>query len=370
MTNSKWLSSVISDMDTTYTDTFDSLLDALGRNITVSSSTEVDCPNCGFDNVSQTSNGQYSPDSPYPEDIPGPIPFTGICPVCIPKNTMITTLHGPEFIQNIKIGDNVLSRSGYYNKVKKIYTRQYQGEFVTIKPWGNSVGLTCTCDHPIYVIENGTCKKDGRESKYCFGLTNYHKNCIDLKNIMKKRADQIKVGDIVITPIPQKSVNYYKWLNVNWNKYHEKQNKKIINFPHSTRSEGQYQNNKYLFSGVREIQHFNKSQTVYNLQVEKEHNYVANGILVGNCGGAGKYKTTTTSSIKCLIRWLSSRDRYYISAGMVEPFDVELKTDLSNWDILNNADNITVDGVDMNIINMRRDGFKTVNCVLVECRKK
>jgi len=169
MTNSKWLSSVISDMDTTYTDTFDSLLDALGRNVTVSSSTEVNCPNCGWDNVSQTSNGQYSPDSPYPEDIPGPTPFTGICPVC---------------------------------------------------------------------------------------------------------------------------------------------------------------------------------------------------------SGKGKYKTTTTSSIKCLIRWLSPRDRYYISAGMIEPFDVELKTDIDNWDILNNADNITVDGVNVNITNMRRDGFKTVNCILVECRKK
>ena len=168
MTNN-WLSDTISDMDSTYINTVNSLLNALGRDVIVNSSTEVDCPNCSFDNVTQTSTGIYSPDDPYPENIPGPIPFTGVCPVC---------------------------------------------------------------------------------------------------------------------------------------------------------------------------------------------------------KGRGKYKTTTTSSIKCLIRWLSPRDRYYISAGMIEPFDVELKTTYDNWDILNNADNIKVDGVDTKIINMRRDGFKTVNSILVQCWKK
>lgn len=41
-----------------------------------------DCPNCRYDPITGKGSGMYSPDDPYPIDVPGPMPFQGLCPIC------------------------------------------------------------------------------------------------------------------------------------------------------------------------------------------------------------------------------------------------------------------------------------------------
>ena len=94
-----------------YKTTIEKLRSDIGRICVITSKvTETqtrDCPNCGFDNITNKSNYTYQPDDPYPADISGPYPFrTGsTCPVCkgvgrlLKESESITEVRAKAFIK-------------------------------------------------------------------------------------------------------------------------------------------------------------------------------------------------------------------------------------------------------------------------------
>ena len=73
---------------------------------------------------------------------------------CFPAGTKIKTPSGYKNIEDIKVGDSVLTHELSYKPVIELFDRDYEDDFVTIKTRrGKSV--ECTKDHPILVVRGG-----------------------------------------------------------------------------------------------------------------------------------------------------------------------------------------------------------------------
>jgi formate hydrogenlyase subunit 6/NADH:ubiquinone oxidoreductase subunit I len=74
---------------------------------------------------------------------------------CVPPSTPIITLDGIKPISDVRIGDSVLTHTGSFRKVTRLFNRQYTGKLYTFKTLGNFETLTTTEDHPILVYAKG-----------------------------------------------------------------------------------------------------------------------------------------------------------------------------------------------------------------------
>lgn len=74
---------------------------------------------------------------------------------CVPPSTPIITMEGIKPISEVQVGDSVLTHTGKFRRVTKLFSRKYSGKLYTFKTLGNVESLTTTEDHPILVFENG-----------------------------------------------------------------------------------------------------------------------------------------------------------------------------------------------------------------------
>ena len=70
---------------------------------------------------------------------------------CLPPSTPITTLDGIKPLSEVRVGDRVLTHTGKFRKVTRLFARKYTGKLYTFKTLGNYEPLTTTEDHPILV---------------------------------------------------------------------------------------------------------------------------------------------------------------------------------------------------------------------------
>lgn len=95
---------------------------------------------------------------------------------CHVPETLITTALGQVRIDEIKVGDCVLTHTGKLQPVKDVLCRPYNGEIIAINYYGNSTPLLCTPDHPIRIYHQGN------------------------QTYEWKRASNIEKGDLVCFP--------------------------------------------------------------------------------------------------------------------------------------------------------------------------
>ena len=74
---------------------------------------------------------------------------------CVPPTTPIITIDGVKPISEIRVGDRVLTHSGKFRKVTRLFNRDYTGKLYTFWTSGNPEPLTTTEDHPILVFDGG-----------------------------------------------------------------------------------------------------------------------------------------------------------------------------------------------------------------------
>lgn len=74
--------------------------------------------------------------------------------MCFPPGTMIDTLNGYSPIEQIRMGDSVLSHVGRYMNVTKLYSMKYTGKMVKVSVGGNRE-ISCTENHPLLAIRDG-----------------------------------------------------------------------------------------------------------------------------------------------------------------------------------------------------------------------
>jgi formate hydrogenlyase subunit 6/NADH:ubiquinone oxidoreductase subunit I len=91
---------------------------------------------------------------------------------CVPPSTPIITIDGVKPISEIRVGDRVLTHTGRFRKVTRLFSRTYTGKLFTFKTLGNFEPLTTTEDHPILVYgEKGVSWVFANEVKYRTYLT-------------------------------------------------------------------------------------------------------------------------------------------------------------------------------------------------------
>jgi predicted nucleotide-binding protein (sugar kinase/HSP70/actin superfamily)/intein/homing endonuclease len=115
---------------------------------------------------------------------------------CFLKDTGITTENYlQKTIQDIKIGDKVLTHKGRFKKVTKTFCRDYQGEILKVD-CGGKLKLEITPDHPILLAKS---------------FIKNHKRIIN--NLRFTPINEAEKGDFIAIPVPKlsKEVQYLKW---------------------------------------------------------------------------------------------------------------------------------------------------------------
>ncbi len=111
------------------------------------------------------------------------------------------------------------------------------------------------------------------------------------------------------------------------------------------RKRGVFQlDNYYLYTIKNNIQEYSNCD-VYNLEVQDQHNYCANGALVSNCKGKGRVSFDPQSNtMKCLIEWAPKEYEVMPAGANIRQSNnrIKLKTYASNADALTNATKIMV----------------------------
>jgi len=70
---------------------------------------------------------------------------------CLTPGQNIITKHGLKKIEKIKVGDKVLTHNGKFENVTKTSVREYAGDVLTFKAFGQATSLTVTPEHPLFV---------------------------------------------------------------------------------------------------------------------------------------------------------------------------------------------------------------------------
>lgn len=76
-------------------------------------------------------------------------------PPCFSADTLILTDKSYKRIDEIDIGDTVMTEDGSFQKVYEVHTTPYSGEMLNIKVFGNTTPIKCTPNHPFLVKDKG-----------------------------------------------------------------------------------------------------------------------------------------------------------------------------------------------------------------------
>ncbi len=70
---------------------------------------------------------------------------------CVPPGTRIYTDKGQVLVEDVRVGDIVLSHAGRFRAVTKTFSRTYSGRVINFHTMGHKEPLTVTEEHPVYV---------------------------------------------------------------------------------------------------------------------------------------------------------------------------------------------------------------------------
>ncbi|MDP1546437.1 MAG: Fe-S cluster assembly protein SufB [Anaerolineales bacterium] len=106
---------------------------------------------------------------------------------CFLDGAQVRTRTGEKPIEQIEVGDEVMTHQGRWRKVYHTQKRPYHGEIFNIRVYGDSGReLKVTKEHPLLVVRRQKSNERNKE----FQLT-------------WARADSVKEGDYLVVPVPQ-----------------------------------------------------------------------------------------------------------------------------------------------------------------------
>lgn len=158
-----------------------------------------------------------------------------VVPTCHPAGTQIDVGGHRTPIEEVLVGDKVRTHLGRYRSVIGLKQFHYSGDMYTVSVCKNNEKISMTPEHPLYV-------RSGEEYSW-------------------KLPGEINVGDYLLTPILQED---------------EEDIQKIY-------LENFIPENGYMHFRVNEVTLDKFSGIVYNMEVEEDESYVANGFASHNC---------------------------------------------------------------------------------------
>ena len=116
---------------------------------------------------------------------------------CFAPETIVYTYNGPQQIQNIKVGDMMLSTTGKYNPVEKVLKYDFKGKILKIQAKQTFDSVLVTGEHQILALK-------GQAKGINFSTVKNRLNK-GLAKVEMSDAKDLQVGDFICYPIPQDS---------------------------------------------------------------------------------------------------------------------------------------------------------------------
>ena len=91
------------------------------------------------------------------------------CPRCFEGKTQVLTPSGNKNIQDLNIGDSVLTQSNKELPIIRIYLNDYKGEIAEIRPKNTNLSIKTTLNHKFKVLETNKCTFKARKNTICYG---------------------------------------------------------------------------------------------------------------------------------------------------------------------------------------------------------
>lgn len=121
-----------------------------------------------------------------------PVDLLWSSPPCFPPGAQVTTAEGLRSIEDVQLGESVLTHAGRYRRVKTTMRKEFEGDLVHLEVSYGRGGVSCTPEHPFYVR-----RFDGRSG----GRRRY----LDPEWVP---AEEIKALDLVLEPAVTEPVPY------------------------------------------------------------------------------------------------------------------------------------------------------------------
>ena len=143
-------------------------------------------------------------------------------PYCLASGTLIMTSLGYAPIEQIRVGDQVLTHHGRFARVTQTYQRPYQGMLQQIKVAHTSQPLLITDEHPIYAVQTGACRVGYAAACHlsCAWMRQ-NNGCsarvADQYQLAWVESAKVKPTDLVFTPVlqtdlPIEQIELHDWL--------------------------------------------------------------------------------------------------------------------------------------------------------------
>jgi formate hydrogenlyase subunit 6/NADH:ubiquinone oxidoreductase subunit I len=114
------------------------------------------------------------------------------CGFCIEPSTPVITNPGVKAISEVRVGDLLLTHTGLYRPVTKVWDLFYTGPLYHIYVYGRPEPLVCTRDHPIMAVSRPrSSRRDGRLLRVTTPVQ-FH------------TPDELKPGDYLVSPVVKK----------------------------------------------------------------------------------------------------------------------------------------------------------------------
>ena len=115
----------------------------------------------------------------------------GKCTFCFHPDTNIMTKEGIKSIKDIKLGEEILTHNGNYQKNNFIFQRYYSGDIIKIKSHNLPDQISCTPNHKLFAIKKGE------------------------KHLEFIEAEKLKIGDLLTSPIKKEQIKNIQFSSSN-----------------------------------------------------------------------------------------------------------------------------------------------------------
>lgn len=148
------------------------------------------------------------------------------CFGCFPAGSLIKSEKGFHRIEDVQVGQSVLTHRGRFMPVIRTLWRPYHGELIEIYTRKSNLPVTVTVDHEIFAIKIKNCKYKSKESRICQWRCRLScpEKFFKKYKIQQLPAHQLTLNDYLLYPI-NREINDIKFIDLN--KYY---NRKISNF--------------------------------------------------------------------------------------------------------------------------------------------
>ncbi len=199
---------------------------------------------------------------------------------CFTADMRVTTSQGVKRIEHLEIGDQVLTHAGRFRPVTQLFRRAYHGELLRIKVRSIGTTMEVTPEHPI-LTEKGWVKAGDLQvgDRVAIGFPKGTNIAPHFDLAASEYAAELELQENEVA-VPVRRPSTYQ----NFERQAEWVNRYIEVTP-DTRyiRKTIVRDNEQVYFEVESINRQNYDGVVYNCEVDEDHSYVTEGVIVHNC---------------------------------------------------------------------------------------